>query len=141
MNSTAGGRVISGRDVRALLGLGSAALLLAALVGAGYRPHPPVIAALAVVAVVVAAFPASPAPAAACVVAVFLLLSGDIGFTVWFVVVAALLHSVHVLAGLAEIIPAGARAEAAAVAPTGRRWLQAQAATVPILIVLAALLP
>lgn len=141
MNSAAGGRVISGRDVRALLGLGSAALLLAALVGSGYRPHPLVIAAFAVVAAVVAAFPASPAPAAACVVAVFLLLSGDIGFTVWFVVVAALLHSVHVLAGLAEIIPAGARAEAAAVAPTGRRWLQAQAATVPILIVLAALLP
>jgi hypothetical protein len=141
MNSPAGGRVVSGRDVRAVLGLGSAALLLASLVGAGYQPHPLVIVALAVVAVVVAAFPASPAPAAACVVAVFLLLSGDIGFTVWFVVVAALLHSVHVLAGLAEIIPAGARAEAGALAPTGRRWLQTQAATVPILVVLAAVLP
>lgn len=141
MNSPAGGRVVSGRDVRAVLGIGSAALLLAALVGAGYQPHPLVIVALAVAAVVVAAFPASPAPAAACVVAVFLLLSGDIGFTVWFVVVAALLHSVHVLAGLAEIIPAGARAEAGALAPTGQRWLRTQAATVPILIVLAAMLP
>ncbi|HEX6337012.1 MAG TPA: hypothetical protein VFZ85_08665 [Jiangellaceae bacterium] len=141
MNSTAGGRVVSGRDVRVLLGLGSAGLLLAALVGAGHRPHPLGIIALAVAAVVVAAFPASPAPAAVCVVAVLLLLSGDIGFTVWFVAVAALLHSVHVLAGLAEIVPARARAEAAALAPTGRRWLQVQAATVPILVVLAALLP
>ena len=141
MNPPAGGRVVSGRDVRVLLGLGSAALLLTALVGAGYQPRPLVIVALAVAAVVVAAFPASPAPAAACVVAVFLLLSGDIGFTVWFVAVAALLHSVHVLAGLAEIIPAGARAEAGALAPTGRRWLQTQAATVPILVVLAAVLP
>ncbi|HEX5994524.1 MAG TPA: hypothetical protein VFY84_05220 [Jiangellales bacterium] len=141
MSTATGGRVVSGRDLRVLLGLGSAGLLLAVLVGAGYHLHPWVITAVAAAAVVVAAFPASPAPAAACVVAVFLSLSGDVGFTAWFVAVALLLHSVHVLAGLAEIIPAGARAEAMALAPAVRRWLRTQAVTIPILIIIAALLP
>lgn len=141
MSTATSGRVVSGRDLRVLLGLGSAGLLLAVLVGAGYHLQPWTIMAVAAAAVVVAAFPASPAPAVVCVVAVFLSLSGDIGFTAWFVAAALLLHSVHVLAGLAEIIPADARAEAVALAPTARRWLRTQATTVPILVVIVALLP
>lgn len=140
VNGAAAGRVVSGRDVRVVLGLASAGLLIAALAAAGYTIHPLVAVAVVGAAAVVAAFPASPAPAGACVVAVFVLLSGAGGFTAWLVVAASLLHTVHVVAGLAEIIPARARAEAGAVVPTARRWLRTQIGTVPVLIVLVAVL-
>jgi hypothetical protein len=45
-----------------------------------------------------------------------------------------------VLAGLAEVIPARARAEVGALVPTVRRWLHTQLLTVPVLIVLVAVL-
>jgi hypothetical protein len=111
VSGAAAGQVVAGRDVRSLLGLTSASLLLAALAGAGYTVRPLVVVAVVAAAAVVVAFPASPAPAGVCVVAVFILLSGDGGFTAWLVVVASLLHTVNVLAGLAEIIPARAQAE------------------------------
>ncbi|HEU4541468.1 MAG TPA: hypothetical protein VFR23_10115 [Jiangellaceae bacterium] len=134
------GRAVVGRDVRAVLAVTSAGLLLAALAGAGYTARPVVLLAVVGAAAVTAAFPASPAPAGLCVVAVFLLLSGDAGFTAWLVVAASLLHTVHVLAGLAEVIPARARAEVGALVPTVRRWLHTQLLTMPVLIVLVAVL-
>lgn len=140
LSGAAAGVVVTGRDLRAVLGLASAALLLAALAGAGHTVHPVVVAAFVAAAAVVAAFPASPAPAAVCVVTVFILLSGAGEFTGWLVVVASLLHTVHVLAGLAEIIPIRARAEVGAVVPTARRWLRTQIWTLPLLIILVALL-
>ena len=140
ISDAASGRAVAGRDVRAFLGLASAALLLAAVAGAGYAVRPVVVLAVVVAAAVTATFPASPAPAGLCVVAVFVLLSGDIGFTVWLAVAASMLHTVHVLAGLAEIIPMRARAEVGALVPTARRWLRTQVVTVPVLVVLVALL-
>ncbi len=136
----AAGPAVTGRDVRVLLGLASAGLLLAALAGADHGVHPLAAGAVVAAAAVVAAFPASPAPAAVCVAAALILLSGDGGFTAWLVAVASLLHTVHVLAGVAEIIPVRARAETAALLPTARRWLRAEVVTVPVLIVLVAVL-
>lgn len=138
--SGAAERAVTGRDIRVLLGLTAAGLLLAALAGAAHAVHPLVAGAVVAAAAGAAVFPASPAPAAVCMAAIFIVLSGDGGFTAWLVAVASLLHTVHVLAGVAEIIPARARAETAVMLCTARRWLRAEAVTVPLLVVLVAVL-
>jgi hypothetical protein len=138
-NATSG-RGVWGPDLRGLLGIAAAGLLFAALAGTGYAFHPLVVLLFVVAAATAAILPATPAPTAVCVLAVFLLLSADVGFTGWVVVVASLLHTVHVLAGLGEVIPIRSRVEVAALAPSIRRWARTQALTLPVLIVLVAVL-
>lgn len=62
-----------------------------------------------------------------------------IGFSIWLVLTASLLYTVHLLAGLCEVIPATARIEPGALRPSLVRWVQVQLATVPALALLTAL--
>jgi hypothetical protein len=135
------GREVTGRAVRAVLGLAAAGLVLTAIVNledARFGPVPLVLAILA--GAIAAGFPSSPAPLAVSAVAIVLFVADDSGFSLWLVLGASLLHTVHVLAGLADVIPARARAEYRALAPSMRRWVRTQGATVPVLVILAALL-
>lgn len=130
---------LPGYFIRLLLAVGTVALVLTAL-GDAVPLDPRWLAAAVAVAGLTAAFPASPAPMAVGVAAVLALVVGDPGFSVQLVVVGSLLHTVHVLAGLAEAVPARAVVELPAVLPTVGRWARTQVTTVPVLVVLAAIL-
>lgn len=136
----ASGRDLTGWALRALLAAATAGLVLAAIVGlegAQFGAAPVVLAVIAAAAV--GCLPSSPAPLAVCALVIVLFTAGDPGFQIWLVVGASLLHTVHVLGGLAGVIPARARVEYPALAPTFRRWVRTQAVTVPVLVVLVAL--
>lgn len=137
----AGGREISGYGLRGLLALGTAALVLITLMsldGAGFGPVPVVLSLVA--AGSVAAFPGSPAPMAVSIIVIVLYGTSVPDFGLAGVVVASLLHTAHVLAGLAEVVPAQARAELPALRPTFHRWWRVQLLVLPALVVLAGLL-
>lgn len=132
-------RPLPGHLVRLLLAAATAVLLLSAF-GGGLLATPLRLALVAGLVGLAAGFPASPAPAVAAVVAVVAFAAVGPGIGVQLVVVASLLHTVHMLAGLAEAVPARAVVELPAVLPTLGRWARAQLLTVPVLVALAAVL-
>lgn len=132
-----GGREISGLGLRLVLGAGAFGLVLVTLVsaqGARFGAVPVVLALVAAVAV--AGFPASPAAMAVSTIVIALYATSVSEFGLAAVVVGSLLHTVHVLAGLAEVIPARSRVEMPALLPTFRRWRRVQLLTVPVLAIL-----
>lgn len=136
-----GGREVSGYGLRGLLAIMTAALVLITLTnldGSGFGPVPVVLSVVAGGSI--AAFPGSPAATAvSCGVIVLYGTSlPDFGWVA--VAVASLLHTSHVLAGLAEIVPARARVELPALVPAFARWWRVQVLAVPTLAILSVLL-
>lgn len=139
-NQALAGRAISGRTLRLLLAVATAGLLLSAQAPAGIGMRP-VNALLLVGAVALTVLLVGwSVPAGVGVLAVLSALWSDIGFSLWLVPTASLLYTMHLLAGLCEVIPASARIEPGALHPSLRRWVQVQLVTVPVLALLAAFL-
>lgn len=135
---SAAGREITGRTLRGMLGAAAFGLMLAAILtieDARFGPAAVVVGLIAAVAVTM--FPSSPAPMVVGVAAIILVVADDPGMSFWVVLTAALLHTMHVLAGLADVIPTRARIEFLALAPSFRRWVRTQAVTVPVLAIVA----
>jgi hypothetical protein len=131
------GREMSGFGLRALLAVATFALVLTTLVnlaGGGFGPVP--VAFAVVAAGAVAGFPASPAATVVACLVVVLYGTSVPEFGLAAVAVASLLHTAHVLAGLAEVVPARARVELPALQPSVRRWSRVQLLTVPVLVML-----
>lgn len=131
-------RAISGRTLRLLLAVAIAGLILSAGAPAGIEVDPVNVLLLVVVVALTVRLAASAVPTGIGIIAVMIALWSGIGFSLWLVPTAALLYTVHLLAGLCEVIPASARIERGALRPSLVRWVQVQLATVPVLALLAA---
>jgi hypothetical protein len=138
--SHAGLRAVGGRTLRLLLALATAGLFLSARAPAGISLDLANVVLLIVVCSATAALAATALPTMVGVLAVMTAVWSGIGFSFWFVLTASLLYSMHLLAGLCEVVPATARIERGALRPSLVRWTQVQLATVPVLALLAAFL-
>jgi len=126
------GRLLSGIQLRLLA---CAAVVLAATVSvagdAGTRLAPLSVLGGLVVVAGTALAPTTPFPTLG-----LLLLAGvvvDRGPPLWLImVIAGLLHAVHLLASWCAAVPPAARMQAVALLPTVRRWALAQVLTVPV---------
>lgn len=132
-------QAISGRTLRLLLAAATAGLILSARAPAGINVDPVNVALLLAVVTLTVRLAASAVPTGVGVIAVMVAIWSGIGFSSWLVLTASLLYTVHLLAGLCEVIPATARIERGALRPSLIRWIQVQLATVPPLAVLVAL--
>jgi len=133
-------RAIGGRTLRLLLALATAGLFLSARAPAGISVDLVNVALLVVMCAATVALVATAFPTMVGVLAVMAAVWSGMGFSVWLVLTASLLYSMHLLAGLCEVIPATARIERGALRPSLIRWTQVQLATVPVLALLAAFL-
>lgn len=133
-------RAIGGRTLRLLLAVATAGLILSARAPAGVEVDPVNVALLLAIVVLTVRLTASAVPTGVGIIAVMIALWSGIGFSLWLVPTASLLYTVHLLAGLCEIIPATARIERGALRPSLVRWVQVQLATVPLLAMLAVFL-
>jgi hypothetical protein len=131
-------QAISGRTLRLLLALSTAGLIISARAPAGISVDLMNIMLLLGFVTLTVLMAASAVPTGIGVVAVMIALWSGIGFSLWLVLTASVLYTVHVLAGLCEVIPATARIERGALRPTIIRWVQVQLTTVPVLALLAA---
>lgn len=133
-------RAVSGRTLRLLLAVATAGLILSARAPAGITVDLLNVMLLVAVAAMTVRLVASAVPTGVGVIAVMIAVWSGIGFSLWLVLTASMLYTVHLLAGLCEVIPATARIESGALRPSLVRWVQVHLATVPVLALLAALL-
>lgn len=131
---------VTGRALRVMLAASSAALLATSMAGAGIGIGPVSVIVVVAAAAGAAMFPDSPAPVVASMLAVVIFIAGDPGFGPWLVLAASLLHTTHVLASIAEVVPDRSVVEHRALAPTVRRWARTQLLTVSLLIIVAAVI-
>lgn len=133
-------RAISGRTLRLLLAAAITGLILSARAPAGISVDLLNVALLVAVVALTVRLAASAVPTGVGVIAVMIAVWSGIGFSLWLVLTASMLYTVHLLAGLCEVIPASARIERGALRPSLVRWVQVQLATVPVLALIAAFL-
>lgn len=130
--------VVTGLQLRLVVGALAVALLLTASIGAGEDRLRLVTGAVAlVVAVGVAASPTSPLPTLFSAVIALMLLDAPV--PLWLVLPAgALLHAVHVGASWCAVVTPRAQVELVVLLPSLRRWALTQLLLVPVAALLLA---
>lgn len=132
------GLVVTGTQLRLVVGTLAVALLLLVSLGAGEDRLGPVTGAVALaLAVGAAASPTSPLPTVLALVVGLMVLDAPV--PVWLVLPAgALLHAVHVGASWCAVVAPRAQLEARVLLPSLRRWALTQLLLVPVAAVLLA---
>ncbi|MGH8773719.1 MAG: hypothetical protein ACRDWI_00600 [Jiangellaceae bacterium] len=129
---------VSGLGLRALLGAVAFAVLAVGGLGTGVDVSgSPLMLVGLLLAIAACLYPDTGVVFLYCVVAVLLVVLSDVEVGLRLALAAALLHAVHVLAGLAAAVPVRARVEVEALAPSWRRWVLAQVAALPVVLVIA----
>jgi hypothetical protein len=122
---------LTGGTLRGLVALAGIALWVVVFTGTALRPSAVLLALVAAGIVTAVRHPGSPAPVVLCGGALAAhVLFGPAGPAV-LAATASLLHTTHMLAAAAEIVPRHAPVETAVAWPVLRRWAITQAVTVP----------
>jgi hypothetical protein len=135
-DTAASSALIPGRLIRIVAILATGSLFAASIAASGITPHPALIIAMVALAVGCGYLPDTSIPLLACLLAVAVLMSGEVQMNVWLVCLPALLHATHLSAALGAVIPASARVERRAIVPSLRRFALAQVIALPVIVAL-----